>query len=378
MNNSMGRSGQIERRTLFDKKCSTFCKGYLVITMFWAHMFAHPDRLWNGVEWKSVFSFCGGTIEEFLVPFFHVAVPLFFFISGYAFFVNYNSDVSFDKLLRQIRKIFVKYWFVFAIFIPICMVCGKIEFNIVEFLLNLSSLSSTYCGEWWFLSTYVEIILFWFCLIHIYRHRNKRMSNCVESVLMLTCSLVLAIGGYGLSWVLGKFHIEMNGIISEVYIFLLKQPMFVIGYVIAKGDLLNKLYNNMQRKKRSIRFMAHMILALIVFVAPLFVYIVPETFFYVLYLPFFAYAFSILYIHLSLYGGVDIVFTKLGQASTYMWLTHSILLYKLIQPIIYFLKWSVLCWLVLIVISYVVGSSMNLLEKKLCKVFTYLRKEDKK
>lgn len=41
-------------------------------------------------------------------------------------------------------------------------------------LLNFIGLSSSYCGEWWFLSTYVEILLvFSFAHRYIYKHKIK-------------------------------------------------------------------------------------------------------------------------------------------------------------------------------------------------------------
>ena len=48
-----------------------------------------------------------------------------------------------------------------------------------------------------------------------------------------------------------------------------------------------------------------------------------------------------------------------------MWLTHSLLLYKFIQPIIYLPKISVVCWLWLIVLSLTVAIIFTYFEKAL-------------
>ena len=63
---------------VFDKKVSKALKGFLVIIMYWSHLFNHPERLQKGIEWISILNLKGKTIEEWMVPFFHVAVPCFF------------------------------------------------------------------------------------------------------------------------------------------------------------------------------------------------------------------------------------------------------------------------------------------------------------
>ena len=144
------------KNVAFDKKVSKILKGFLVVIMYWSHMFNHPERLQKEIEWIPLIKLGGLTIEEFLVPLFHVAVPCFFFVAGYGYYVSNLKETRSAK--KQILGLYTKYWIVFATFIPLCAILGKILITPVSLLLNLIGLSSSYCGEWWFLSTYVEII----------------------------------------------------------------------------------------------------------------------------------------------------------------------------------------------------------------------------
>lgn len=46
-------------KALFDKKRSKRLKAFLIIIMFWSHMFNHPEKIWDGVIWKSLFKWGG-------------------------------------------------------------------------------------------------------------------------------------------------------------------------------------------------------------------------------------------------------------------------------------------------------------------------------
>ena len=59
------------------------------------------------------------------------------------------------------RKFYPRYWFVFALFVPIGMLLGARAYDggALEFLLNLVGLSSTYCPTWWYVKQYVFMVL---------------------------------------------------------------------------------------------------------------------------------------------------------------------------------------------------------------------------
>lgn len=341
----------------YDKGKSKRLKALLIIIMFWGHMFNHEDRLWNGVEWFSLFSIGGEKIEILLCPFFHVSVPLFFFISGYGFYLKYNKELSLGKLKNQVLKLYEKYWIVFFIAIPICFAAGILEFRPFEFALNFIGLSSSYCGEWWFLSTYLElVVLFWLVKFILQKQKINPKSN----IAIMIVSIVVATGGYGLQFLLGRMGFNTENLVwNEVYYILIKQPLFVMGYVSVRTKLFDKaasVWNN--RNKVSKIFCVGILILTIIFMP--YISAVPETYLYVIYLPIFTFGFCL--VDRFVPRIVKSFFTWMSKYSTYMWLCHSILLYKFAQRIIYFPKWSVLCWLVLIILTLVCSIGLSVLQ----------------
>lgn len=315
----------------------------------------------------------GGVKFELLIcPFFHVAVPLFFFISGYGFYLTYRNDLNAVKLRLKVFNLYKKYWLVFFTAVPICFALGMLQFNVREFALNFIGLSSSYCGEWWFFSTYLEInILFW--IIKNFRHSTK---NCKDSnILIGITSILFATVGYGMKYFLEKNNFNTDSLIwNELYYLLIKQPMFAAGYLSAKTDLIDRIYFWIVAKKNVFRYLVVLFGLFIVVYMP-YINFIPETYLYVLYLPIFVLYFCLLDNCIS--KCITAFFEWMSKYSTYMWLVHSILLYRFFQRVIYYFEWSVLCWITLIVMSLIcaiiLSKIQNGIEKLTVRVSQYMK-----
>lgn len=275
---------------LYGKEESIRLKGILVIIMFWAHMFAHPERMWIGVNYKTILIIGGTPIEEILVPIFHIAVPLFFFIGGYAFWIGFGNTISFKKVRNQIFRLYQKYLLVFGTCIPICFAFGIIKFDLREFILNLIAVSSSYCGEWWFLFTYILLLIFFHFVNLIINEIDKKakISKSMVSLIVMACSIALAVFGYGLKFMISKFGVtEQNLIYYHTYYLFIKQPFFALGYIMSRENLINSFLGIIKEKK--IKYYSFMIIGIILcIIIPLCpLYKIPETFFYVIYIPLF-------------------------------------------------------------------------------------------
>lgn len=350
-------------RIEFDKRVSRGLKGFLIIIMYWSHMFNHPERLEKGIDWISLFNIGGQTIEALLVPLFHVAVPCFFFIAGYGYYISNLKETRSTK--KQILGLYTKYWIVFATFIPLCAILGKVQITPVSLLLNLIGLSSSYCGEWWFLSTYVEVV-FVFNLIYKYIRNHN-----IKTTYVFAVSVALSFVGYFINAVLSHIGIDMdNLILYELYYFLIKQPLFIIGWCLARCDYVRRLDEFLNKCKG---FSKKLIMFLLIAFTLLFQYVhqIPETYIYILYLPIFVYVFSLVYLKMPVV--ISAVLEKFGKYSTYMWLCHSILLYKLVQKLIYVPRVSVLCWINLILISFGCSILLSYVEKMIYFLAVFIR-----
>lgn len=351
------------KNVAFDKKVSKILKGFLVVIMYWSHMFNHPERLQKEIEWIPLIKLGGLTIEEFLVPLFHVAVPCFFFVAGYGYYVSNLKETRSAK--KQILGLYTKYWIVFATFIPLCAILGKIQITPVSLLLNLIGLSSSYCGEWWFLSTYVEII-FVFSLTDKYIRNHN-----VKTIYVFAVSVALSFVGYFINAGLSCIGIDMdNLVLHELYYFLIKQSLFIIGWCLARCDyikIVNAFLNRVESKKK---FLLICLLCIFTFA---FQYItqIPETYLYIVYLPVFVYMFSLASFKIPKL--ISQVLEVFGKYSTYMWLCHSILLYKLAQKLIYVPRVSVLCWINLILISFGCSVLLSYVENTIYFLAVFIR-----
>lgn len=354
---------------IFGVKESNKLKGLLAIIMFWSHMFNHPNRIQEGVSWISMGYINGKSIEVLLCPFFHISVPLFFFISGYGFsIIDRNRRYDLYKLRTQIIKLFRKYWIVFALSIPASIFIGIISFEPKEFVLNFIGLSSSYCGEWWFLSTYIEILVVFYVIIKIFPVSKYR------SGFLLCGYLLFATAGYAGVFFLKKIGVDTNNLlIHEVYYLCIKSPMFVMGYFIAEKDLINKLYCWIKKQNNNITTIILMSLFVFVIIGPYAFSKVPETYFYIVYMTPFVLLFCFINKLIERNSLINRMFEVLGKYSIYMWLCHSILLYKFLQKIIYFPRLSILCWIWLILFTLVVSIILTKIEVKLLQIVDSIR-----
>lgn len=358
-----------EQNYVFKKDYSLKLKGLLVIMMYWSHMFNHPDKL-GGVAWTSAASIGGEKIEILLCPFFHIAVPAFFFISGYGFYCSHKNGIKVRKLMRSIEKVYRKYWIVFLVTVPLCFALGFLSFDFLELIENLFGVSSSYCGEWWFLSTYVEINIAFTLIYAIAKKmfgqikRNEK-NEAVSAIAIIGISLGIATAGYAMKIIVERFgcSVDLNSndiFIKEIYYLLIKQPMFVSGYVVARFGIFERLLNWLQRRT-VFKTIGYVFLGVFVLVVPYIYGEIPETYIYTLYTGVFIFVFCRIMNHLGTY--IHRLFEFFGKYSTYMWLIHSMLLYRFATRLIYVPRISVACWLLLILLTAVSAIVLTQVER---------------
>ncbi|MFA0062718.1 acyltransferase family protein [Vibrio breoganii] len=164
------------------KKDSDFIKGIAIILMLIHHFFAFPDRYPEG------FIFSSDTITGKLVfeiaLFGKICVPLFLFLSGYAYALIGEKDYGY--YLSKIFRITRTYWLIFIVFIPLGFLFApeRYQFTLSEFISNLFYLSHSYNYEWWFLQPYILIVF----IIPLYQ--KIRVNLFVVSIVFIISSVV--------------------------------------------------------------------------------------------------------------------------------------------------------------------------------------------
>ena len=287
----------------------------------------------------------GGGVTELLLRLFHICVPIFLFIAGYGAGIK---RISTKTLITKIGMIYKKIWIVAIVFFPIAFYLGKIEFYIGEMLLNLSGFYFTYCGEWWFVSLYILLEIY-ICILE-----RTGIVNDVKALVIL--SGMLMVVGYALRIVMPSVT-RLNTIQWIPYTFLIKQPIFISGYICSKVKLFNK--------PRVIKY------GMIGFFAWgfLFIDIIPESF----YMPFVVPCLVAAFCCIPFNKNVSKVLMLLGKNSTYMWLTHSWLIYRFMQPIVYGLHEVIANLIVLLIIDLAVAYGFKYVEMGIDKSLQKIR-----
>lgn len=330
----------MNRNNFFDKNKSKYIKGFAIVLMLIHHLFAFNSRIEN-VNYISILSIRGQTIENYIGIFAKICVPIYLFVSGYGLYYCYKEKVEYKSILKRALNILKIYWIIMILFLIIGIMIGKREFNFIEFVQNVLTISSSYNGEWWFLNTYI-ILLILFPFI-------KKFVDKVSAKNIL----FISIGILGMEIVAGKL-LSYNTISSILILKLLlnaisSQSSFILGCIFCKLNIFGYIS---YRFKNSI-FENSIIQILVMFLCIALrgkSYIVDF-----IMIPIFIYSISICIEKLKL----DNIFKFLGEHSTNIWLTHSFFCYHYFQKLTFMPKLSLLIILWLIMLSLISSFVVN-------------------
>ncbi len=349
----------------FTKEHTQIAKGVAILLMIAHHLFAFPERIYINSGYISMVSLFGYDIEFLIGIFGKLCVAMYLFLSGYGIYmiIQVKGKLTYKEIFERIKKIYINYWVVFIIFIPIGFVFFGKNFNIKEFILNFIGLSSSYNGEWWFFRLYIELLLFAPLLKFIINDNLYR--SIINTIALLVLgkfiSLVFKIG-------LDIDYITNSILYIDIQRLLVWQASFSIGYMCAKFNIYYKVIKkfieyNMDRKVVygficilvvSIRYIIGNSTIIDFILAPVFI-------------------FGIVNI---IYDGIaKNIFVFLGKHSMNMWLTHSFFCYQYFQLLVFKPKVSIIIfvWLVMlslvssIFINYIIRLYNNLIVYKLIK-----------
>ena len=157
---------------------TTILKGVAILMMLFLHLFNNPD----------IGNFCDPLIFLGGVPLVNIIsracnpVGIFLMLSGYGLSYTYfHSNLSFKGQSRRLLKLYIHYWLILLIFVSIghFVNASKYPGSITDIILNITSLSSSYNSETWFLFPYM---LLSFTSIWIFKTIDK--VGCVFSLII--------------------------------------------------------------------------------------------------------------------------------------------------------------------------------------------------
>lgn len=141
------------------KERTQLVKGIAVLMMLVHHLWGFPARVpdLTLADWQIQIGEAG-----------KMCVAIFLFLSGYGLtIINRNKTISYADITDKIKRTYLLSWKIFFIFIPIGLIMGGVKYPDVQSALANLLLVEYHSGnaEWWFLGTYMELLLL-FPIVH--------------------------------------------------------------------------------------------------------------------------------------------------------------------------------------------------------------------
>ena len=333
--------------SFLSKEDTLFLKGIAVLLMLAYHLWAFPERLPS--ELIGTFFFLNNDYLYWAAGFGKICISMFAFLGGYGKFKKYSGTKT--NTLTDLKKLYIKYWKVFFIFVPIAFFlignhytsCGVesvaasySSFSVKELVLNIICARSSYNREWWFISNYTICILLFPLITKMVNKLSVITNIFIMTAFEVLCLYIDILVGY------------KEGTLYDNCLWF-KSPFivcFFMGVLFARHSLFTKAGNIIGRLK--CKPVIYIVACLIVFYLKVQIDIV--SMFDCIY------AAIIIFVAKNLLGRMRVVysvFSYLGKHSTNIWLTHTFFCYYFYATaaVITFFKWSVLALFVLVLFS---------------------------
>lgn len=135
--------------SVLTKDYSNMVKGMAVLMMIMHHIWGFPEKI--PALPLSNFEVQLGAAGK-------ICVSIFMFISGYGLYYIFEKKETI-RVWHRVWNVYKRFWQVFLIFVPVGFLFLCKPFDVLEFLANLCCFKFSYNQEWWFLGTYIELLL---------------------------------------------------------------------------------------------------------------------------------------------------------------------------------------------------------------------------
>ncbi|KIL49372.1 acyltransferase family protein [Jeotgalibacillus soli] len=336
----------------FSKKDIKMLQGVAISFMLLLHLFARKEI--NGLY--ETFPMIGEVPFVYYIGLFGDAcVPMYLFASGYGLYMSLGMKNALSikkKNFIRILKLLINFWIILFMFLGLAFLIGKPEVfsgGLSNFLLNFFLLSNSYNGAWWYLQTYVILILLTPVLINIVKKYNS-IGLLIVSGMIYLVSYIQRI----------KFVIDfgdslaINMLVNAAVLVGTSQLAFIVGFIFAKEKIYSWLYNKFYGINYKNSLCAFGILALFILHA-----------FYesMIIAPFTAIGFICLFSLMNKRMFIQKTFNFLGDHSTNIWLTHMFFYSLLFRELVFAIKYPplIFVWLVILCLisSFLINSIYN-------------------
>ena len=170
-------------------------QGIAIMLMVFHHLFGFPDRI--SVPYYAPFDFEFIHLETILAYFGRICVAMFAFCSGLGLYRKNSKIVQksewslltgYKEIFRSIKNFYFRYWVIFIVFIPYGFYKHIYEFVPVQFIKNVLGIACTYNKEWWYVYTYLRLLVVFpllFSFAYIMKKKGYRKSFLAVSIALI-------------------------------------------------------------------------------------------------------------------------------------------------------------------------------------------------
>ncbi len=361
---------ELQKKITFSRENTKLIKGIAVLLMLAHHMFAFADRIPSGFSYSTWLYMGEHSYLSLIGSFGKICVSLFLFLGGYGWYINLSKTDRPGKLLFQkIKGLYLNYWFIFLIFVPIgflffqhqglythdAAICTAYDhFDIKELFLNLIGWNATYNREWWFLRAYLFMILTGTLYYYLTRWCKHFWGEYLFLMLL-----------QGILWFVLYQRIYGK---TVVFTFLVDKWLldgtslcFLLGMVFGKYHVLEEIENHIANRNVALQIIGSIAAIILTFYARIFL---PYSLFDELLVPIFIIACWTLFRHAPRCNSLLQFF---GKHSNNIWLIHSFYCYYFyaIVKIVYVTPIAIIDFVILATLSLVTSIAVTILQSNL-------------
>ena len=339
-------------------------KGVAILFMLLLHLFCTKE--YEGLYTPIIF-IANTPLIYYLALFGDCCVAMYCFCSGYGLFISYknNKENYIKNNLIRIFKLYINYWIILFIFVIILGFLfgrtGEYPGDFKTFILTFTAISPSYNGAWWFLTTYIILVLLSPLI-------NKLVIK-YNNIFIISLSFVFYILAYiqRIKGVIVLDNVVLAWIVRQVALFGTSQLPFIIGSIFAH----KKIYSNLYKIINNIKYKNLLGTTLIILM------IVAHGFFQTLFVAVFTgIVFICVFNLMDKSKWLNRLLGYLGKHSTDLWLTHMFFYIIFFKELVFAPKYSFLIfpWLIILclmasyLINLIYDTFMGLLNKN---IFTF-------
>ncbi|MCQ6278882.1 acyltransferase [Bacillus sp. EB600] len=321
----------------FTKNDMKMSKGVAILLMLLLHLFCRKEV--NGLYETSPL-INGVPLMYYIGLFGDACVPIYCFASGYGLFLSIKNAQGeiLKKNVKRILKLLINYWIILVLFVSLGFFVGDTQVypgSLTKFLLNFFVISSSYNGAWWFMQTYIILVILSPVLTKIINKYNSYFIIFISGIIYLFAYIqrIKHTINFGDNSVISM-------IINSIVLVGTSQLPYIVGSIFAKERIYSKIFNAFSRLTLKNYICLAIILLLLLFHS-----------FYesMIIAPITGITFICVFILIDKKVLINKIFKFFGDHSTNIWLTHMFF-YLTIFPKMTFEPYFpilIFCWLLI-------------------------------